>query len=89
VILDSSYTFFDDKFLILEMMCYSKNNINIIETLLKYSKNPIPALREVALYSMSFFPNEETINRLEELEIMEDNLIIKSSVKFYLQEIFV
>lgn len=88
-IIDSKYTSLDDKYLIIELMSYCNKNDKIIKALLRYSKNHIPALREVALYSISYFPTDEVIERLEEAEITENNIIIRESVKSYLQEIFV
>jgi len=88
-ILDSKQTSFYDKYMIIELMSFSKENDIIIDALLSYSKSYIPALREVSLFSASYFPVDKVIERLEEVEILEENLIIRDSVKLYLQEIFV
>ena len=87
-ILESDNTSYDDKFIILEFMSYSSCESCVIDSLLKYSNSDLPALREAAVFSISFFPNDDVVNRLEEMEIMEENLIIKNSIKHYLQEIF-
>jgi len=87
-ILDSKHTSFDDKYLILELMSYSNDNDIVIEAILRYSKSEIPALREAALFSASYFPNDDVVDRLEEAEITEENEIIRESVRSYLQEIF-
>lgn len=87
-ILESDNTCLTDKCLIIEALSFSKGQDSVLKALIKYSKNGAPAVREAAVYCMSFFPSDNVLLRLEEMEIVDDNEIIKSFAGFYLQEIY-
>ena len=88
-ILDSEYTGFTDKCIVLDILSKSKGQKFVLEALYRYSYHEMPSIRESAIYSLAFFPTNKVVKRLEELEITESNQVIRDCVRSYLHEIFV
>jgi hypothetical protein len=77
------------KFQILEALSFAKEDSIIIDYLVKYSDDCLPALREAALYSLYNFNSSKALHRIEEIEIIDYNDTIREIAKSYLDEIFV
>ena len=88
-ILNSKHTDYFDKCIVLEVMSRCVESEVIIDSLIAYSKHELPAIREAAVYSLSFFPTFQVIEILDEIEKIEYNEVIRDCAKLYLDEIFI
>lgn len=87
-LLKTNYLSIEDIILIIEAISYTDEDLDCLyDTLFKHSKNAIPAIREAAIFSMFFFPRDETFIRFEEIIKTDDNKDIVDITSGYLDEL--